>query len=229
MYDNTGEITYISDANPVDIMGGKTCEVDFTCVPSGKLKAGNWKMGLGLLIDKNTKQYYPISDKVDVIVNPFQNDIVMEASDFKVLNSENVNPESITLSMNLKCVKGHYANPLRIWVRPVGSTGTWGQMMQTQFIYMEEGNIGEVNYTFCYPKGISGAEYELISNYVIPTSQSWLGTCKFRIGSASGIETIESESDPIIWYNLQGIRCEPSSPGIYIKEFNGKRNKVIIK
>lgn len=233
LYNKNGDFVYASDANPVDIMPLSNEEVDFTCVTAGvNVPAGEYDMALALVRNKQLKEFDDISGRVTFVMNPFQNDIVMEATDFGVEDSQTVNPSAITLSMKLKCINGYYANPIRVWVRPSGSTGSWGQMMLTQHIYMNQGDTQPVSYTFYYPKATSNTEYELIANYIIPQSQAWLGTCTFKTSETSSVTPHEALSDEpdgeTRYFNLQGFPAKPDCPGVYIMVKNGKSSKIII-
>ncbi|MDE7437396.1 MAG: C10 family peptidase [Muribaculaceae bacterium] len=225
-----GSRSMVSTANPVDIMPGEKSEVEFTVVPSGNLSAGENLMALGLLADDdpNLKQFNEITSRISVNVLPFQADVKMEASEFYVEDAQNVNPENINLHITMKCVKGNYAYPVRFWIRPASVTsGTWGQMLQTGHIYLNEGESTSFTYTFEYPKGEPGVTYFILSNYVIPQSQSWLGSCEFTIAGSSGVDTPQAEESAPRYFNLQGVEITDPGKGIYIRQTGSKYEKVV--
>lgn len=226
-----GTRSMVSTPNPVDLMPGEKAEVEFTVVPSGNLAVGENMLALGLLEDDNVtpKVYSEISPRISVNVLPFQADVKIEASEFYVEDAQNVNPENVNLHITMKCMQGNYAYPVRFWIRPQSVTsGTWGQMLQTGHVYLNEGETASFTYTFEYPKGEPGVTYTLLSNYVIPQSQSWLGSCEFTIANPSGIEMLPAdEPERPRYFNLQGIEVKNPGKGVYIRLTGLKSEKVV--
>lgn len=227
IYRPNGTEAATGTANPIDLMPGEKGEFEFTSVTSN-VSAGEYSIALAM-IDAN-KMTTDVSQRINVTVLPFQTEVKMQATEFYVDNAQNVNPENITLHVTMTCQKGNYASPIRIWIRPTSvTTGTWGQMLQSEYVYMNEGETKSFTYSFEYPKGEAGVTYTLLSNYVIPESQSWLGSCQFTIASTSGIDTIETvDGESARYYNLQGIEIKNPKKGIYIRVTGNKREKIIL-
>ena len=229
VYKKDGNLAMKSTPNPIDMMAGEKDRFDFTVVPTN-ISAGEYMLGLGVAVSADGKDIKEITPRIPLEVKPFQAEVEMKASEFYVKNSENVDAENVTLCFTMSCLKGNYAYPVRLWIRPSSVTeGSWGQMLQTNYIYMNQGDTGEFEYQFEYPKGEAGETYTLTANYVIPQSQAWLGTCEFTLGTPSAIETISEKDDEVVrYYTLQGIEVKNPSKGMFIRVKGGIIDKVIL-
>lgn len=50
----------------------------------------------------------------------------------------------------------------------------------------------------------------------------------YRKATATGIEEVESESAaPVEYYNMQGVKVENPTNGVYVKRKGGKATKVV--
>ena len=224
IFSKEGSLVMTGTANPVDLMPGQTDYFEFTVEPRNLIVG---EMAISLSVDKNG-EIKEITPRIPVTVHPFCTEVEIKATEFYVENADNVNPENINLHIAMTCVKGNYANPVRFWIRLASvTTGTWGQMLQTSWVYLSEGESTSFVYTFEYPKGVAGETYNLLSNYIIPESQSWFGQCQFTIGATDGVEAVEDDSDaPARYYNLQGMEVAAPVKGLYIKVKGGKSEKV---
>lgn len=223
-----GKQIFRSEANPVDIPVGET--LDFNAFSDLRnISSGEIYLTLQVESKYDKGVFTDISEKVLANVLPRPAEIELKATEFYVENADAVQTDDIRLNMNISCVKGFYANPVRIWCREKGSTGSWGQMMLTPFIYLKEGESINTVYSFSYPLGIPGKTYEVISNYLNTESQAWLGTCDFTVADLSGINDIANEKAEVVYYNIQGIRVENPGPGMYIRRQGNKITKVIIR
>lgn len=229
VYRKDGDQIMVSTANPVDLMPGEKDKFEFTVVPRGAFSPGELLMSLALDENGDGKDFKDITSRISVNVLPFQPDVEMEASKFFIENAESVNPENIKLNVTMTCVKGNYAYPIRFWIRPSSVTsGSWGQMIQSDYIYMNQGDTTSFVYTFEYPKGEPGVTYKLLSNYVIPQSQAWLGSCEFTISPLSGVESPEEDNNETVrYFNLQGVEIAHPTKGFYIRIKGGKSEKVV--
>lgn len=229
VYRPDGTFVMASTPNPVDLMPGEKSNFEFTVVPSGGFQ-GNLQMALAINYNSTVHDAKDISERLNINVLPFQSEVKLQASEFYVENAQNVNPENITLHVTMTCQQGNYASPIRIWIRPTSvSSGTWGQMLQSDYIYMNAGETTSFTYSFEYPKGEEGVTYTLLSNYVIPQSQAWLGSCQFTISNQSGVGSIETDDDtPARYYNLQGVEIANPTKGIYIRVKGTNTEKIIL-
>lgn len=230
VYHTDGARAMLSTANPVDLMAGESGDFEFTVVPSGNFKAGQFLAALAVDNPSEAQSIIEISERIPLDVKPFQSTVKLEASEFYVENAEAVNCNNVTLHVTMTCVEGNYASPLRLWIRPSDvTTGTWGQMLQTQHIYLNEGETTSFSYTFEYPKGLPGVTYTLLSNYVIPESQAWFGSCQFTVDPASSVEAPEAVDEaPTRYFNLQGVEVAEPVKGIYIRVSGGKAEKILL-
>lgn len=230
VYRTDGSRVMVSTPNPVDLMAGETDDFEFTVVPSGSFSVGEMLVALALDDGTNTNSMIEITDRIPMDVKPFQQNVKLQASEFYVENATAVDCSNVTLHVTVTCEEGNYSSPLRLWIRPADVTaGSWGQMLQTQHIYLNEGETVSFDYTFEYPKGIPGVTYNLLSNYVIPESQTWLGSCRFTIDPSSGITSPEINGDASVrYYNLQGAEVTDPVKGIYIRVRDGKAEKIIL-
>lgn len=228
--DNNGKLLLRSDANPVDIMKGDSVSFEALVTPSDRLPAATVNMHLEVLNEYNSGEYLSISPTVPVNVLPYTSDIELKATEFYVENADSVNTAAVALHITAKCTKGYYANPLRVWVREAEGSGSWGTMMLTPFIFLDEGEQQHLVYTFQYPQGEKGKKYNVVSNYLIGNSQAWFGSCDFTVDNTIGVDAIEddAQTEPL-YFTLQGIKvAQPSAPGIYIEVRGKKVRKLII-
>lgn len=228
VYDTTGNLLFRSLANPVDIPGGESNAFDAMVSPGDKLKPNTVKIKLQVQNQRNNSEYFDISSAIEVKVLPFVAEIELKANEFFVENADNVDPSAVSLHIEATCTKGYYANPIRLWVRKEGDQ-TWGQMMLTPYLFLEQDESEQINFTFQYPSAVIGAKYSVVANYIIGTSQAWLGSCEFIAGERQSVESTENNQSDPIYFNMQGARVINPTPGIYIVRRGKKTTKEIIK
>lgn len=229
-YDSTGKLLQASSANPTDIPAGDSIAFEAVVQLSSSVTEGSQLMAISTRNSEGmTASYTDISSRVPVeIVRP-SGDLSLQALEFMVENAENVNPEAVNLKITAECTGGYYASPLRVWVRPSDGT-SWGPMMLTKYIYLDNGEKESFTFTFPYPDGIPGTKYTIISNYIFGDSQKWFGTTEFVISPNASVAAPEAETALPRYFNLQGTEVKHLIPGeIYIRVAGTHTSRIIAR
>ena len=80
---------------------------------------------------------------------------------------------------------------------------------------------------------IGNATNEWVKGYAVPRADNTFATkaaskYAFVIDAATAIDAIEAENAPVEYYNLQGVKVENPSNGIFIKKQGAKATKVVL-
>lgn len=228
IYDVSGNLLVRSLPIPVDIPVGESIAFDALVYPADKLKDNTVNIKLQVQNQHNNSEYFDISPVIQVNVLPTVADSELKATEFYVENASNVDPMAVNLHISATCSKGYYANPIRIWARKEGDQ-SWGQMMLTPFLFLEQDQSEQITFTFQLPSAIIGTKYSVIANYIKGSSQAWFGSCEFTVGETQGVESAENDQSNPIYFNMQGVRILNPTPGIYIVRRGKKIAKEIIK
>ncbi|MDE6267433.1 MAG: starch-binding protein [Muribaculaceae bacterium] len=110
-------------------------------------------------------------------------------------------------------------------------------------ISSQPGNDWSVVNAHCYGAPVDGTNITIggSSQVITPTENNWIiptGTYKLTfnttemtltVSTPSGVEAIEAEDAPAVYYNLQGVKIDNPANGLYIVKRGNKVSKVMVK
>jgi hypothetical protein len=102
----------------------------------------------------------------------------------------------------------------------IDGTGWWGKRSNDNVITFNPGTIN-INFPYINPNSWYEADTKGNFRLVLPDG----------VGMREGVETISDNATdaPAVYYNLQGVRIENPSNGIYVKVQGSKTEKVVVK
>lgn len=189
----------------------------------GQISAGNYNF---CFITPQGKIVSP-AVMVEVSEAPTSSAISVNTSGVKVYDTPQGPLGSITVSIPVTCTSGYFFNSLAFAIFD-SKSHSYVSEFDTNTIALEAGQSGTVTGTGSIPGAVIGSTY---LGAVFNGNEQLTNGIPITIGFMSGIDSVISDEPQgeVEYYNLQGIRVDNPSGGIFIRRQGGKSEKVYLK
>ncbi|MBD5213881.1 MAG: hypothetical protein HDS75_03530 [Bacteroidales bacterium] len=225
--------TPIAKADPlsVDLLPGESYDIDFTGIfnhfSSNTLPpAGTYTL---YMVKEATNEI--ISEGLEVELHDVPENTAITVSDFTLDGDlKNIDPSSMKFSAKVSCTEGYFGRNLSVVIFPYTS-GTVSSVgfFTSPDLFIAEGEETSFTAGGVFAAGEPSKRYIALvfdgQTQVTPSSQAII----FTVGRTSGVDSVEADDEPVEYYNLQGVRVDNPTSGLYIRRQGTHATKVIIR
>ncbi|MCH5326502.1 MAG: C10 family peptidase [Duncaniella sp.] len=156
--------------------------------------------------------------------------MTVSASDWSIVDANNVNPDNLVINANVNCIMGYFAGALIARIYEQGQTQNPIAEIRSNNVFLSGGAKYDVTIAGEMVGGETGKTYDVL---LYNTSGSKLTTVakQFTLGTSAIEDVVADSSDlPVKYYNLQGQPVVNPMPGsIVIRRQGDKTEKTIVK
>lgn len=153
---------------------------------------------------------------------------IVTARTWEVVDAGNVDPSNLCINASVQCVMGYYAGSLN--ARISDEAGNVVTTISSPYLFIEGGDKFDASIKGELVGAVSGKTYS-VRLYLDNGSAATNDTKTFTVGDSSAITDIDADSaeHPVEYFNLQGVRVENPSNGLFIRRQGNKVEKVYIR
>lgn len=199
---------------------------------------GDYKLGLAINkgLDRNGRGYVTeiISPLYDVTVSSLATNVstVSVSSDgWSVTDAEKVDPDNLQINVNLRSTYGYFAGNVVARISDVNdASNTPIATLRSQTVFVGNRETKEFSFGGTFTEAEQGKTYNVFL-YRGDNGTRLTSTPKtFTVGERSAITDIDADASdlPVEYFNLQGIRVDNPSQGLYIRRQGDKTTKVYV-
>ncbi len=184
--------------------------------------------------------YEPVSDPLPITVGKLTWDraaiLTCNSSAWSVKDAENVDPSALTINATFQVAMGYYAGPIMACIFDgdlASSNATPARAIASFYsgnYFVDENQSADAVITGDFLQAIPGTTYKVKLFTQGGTSLS-SDVKTFTVGNSTAIDDIDADTNagPVEYFNLQGVRVENPSQGLYIRRQGDKAEKVYIR
>lgn len=158
---------------------------------------------------------------------------VSEDTDFGNVKVYQVPTERFTYLLDYKVNSGFFDGVIGLSIYEPSPEGDREMIPVIENFYMdqpflEEGESGSISIPYQFKEAVDGALYAIRATYSKNNRFNTLVQTYFRVLENSGVQGIESDTEPARYYNLQGIEVTSPEKGELLIEVKGEKSRKII-
>lgn len=193
----------------------------------GDIDPGEYHFAFVRIADNQYKVLTPYFYPVEVKEAPASTSLSVNATEVGVVSDPSDTPGYIRVNIPVQCVSGYFFGSVTAAIFNY-STQSYITEFDSNIFSVEEGQAAWATATGMIPGASIGSKYLLA---VFNGNKQISGGVVVTIGVSSGIDSVEIDGNEgeAEFFNLQGVRVDNPSGGIFIRRQGGKVEKVVVK